>query len=164
MLKIFLTNLGKYNEGLLVGRWVELPCYDLEAELEAIGVGAVPYEEYFITDYESDFGIEVGEYDNIDELNELAEELEALDECEQEAVKAYIELESNDVREAMNAVNKGRCAFYSNTDLDTLAVEEVEAWDLPDIALRYFDWEVYKRDMELNGYTEINGGVFYNYK
>ena len=160
MLKIFLTNLGKYNEGLLVGRWVELPCYDLEAELEAIGVGAVPYEEYFITDYESDFGIEVGEYDNIDELNELAEELEALDECEQEAVKAYIELESNDVREA----NKGRCAFYSNTDLDTLAVEEVEAWDLPDIALRYFDWEAYKRDMELNGYTEINGGVFYNYK
>ena len=154
MLKIFLTNLGKYNEGLLVGRWVELPCYDLEAELE----------EYFITDYESDFGIEVGEYDNIDELNELAEELEALDECEQEAVKAYIELESNDVREAMNAVNKGRCAFYSNTDLDTLAVEEVEAWDLPDIALRYFDWEAYKRDMELNGYTEINGGVFYNYK
>ena len=154
MLKIFLTNLGKYNEGLLVGRWVELPCYDLEAELEAIGVGAVPYEEYFITDYESDFGIEVGEYDNIDELNELAEELEALDECEQEAVKAYIELESNDVREAMNAVNKGRCAFYSNTDLDTL----------PDISLRYFDWEAYKRDMELNGYTEINGGVFYNYR
>lgn len=161
MFRIFLTNLGKYNEGYLVGKWVDLPCDDLEAEMEAIGVGAVPYEEYFITDYESDFGVSIGEYDNIDELNELAEELEALDECEEEAVKAYIELESNDIREAISAVKKGRCAFYENTDLDTLAIEEVEAWDLPDIALRYFDWEAYKRDMEFSGYTEVNNGVLY---
>lgn len=161
MFRIFFTNLGKYNEGYLVGKWVDLPCDNLEEELKAIGVGAVPYEEYFITDYESDFGVSIGEYDNIDELNELAEELEALDECEEEAVKAYIELESNDIREAISAVKKGRCAFYENTDLDTLAIEEVEAWDLPDIALRYFDWEAYKRDMELNGYTEVNNGVLY---
>lgn len=161
MFRIFFTNLGKYNEGYLVGKWVDLPCDNLEEELKAIGVGAVPYEEYFITDYESDFGVSIGEYDNIDELNELAEELEALDECEEEAVKAYIELESNDIREAISAVKKGRCAFYENTDLDTLAIEEVESWDLPDIALRYFDWEAYKRDMELNGYTEVNNGVLY---
>ena len=51
--------------------------------------------------------------------------------------------------------------FYQNTDLDTLAVEEVEAWNLPDIALRYFDWEAYKRDMEFSGYTEVNNGVLY---
>ena len=25
MMKIFLTNLGKYNEGELIGEWVELP-------------------------------------------------------------------------------------------------------------------------------------------
>lgn len=25
MMKIYLTNLGKYNEGQLVGEWVELP-------------------------------------------------------------------------------------------------------------------------------------------
>lgn len=161
MFRIFLTNLGKYNEGELVGKWVDLPCDNLEEELEAIGVGAVPYEEYFITDYESDFGIEVGEYDNIDELNELAEELEALDEEEAETVKAYMEVEGGTLQEAMNAMSKGRCMFYQNTDLDSLAVEEVEAWDLPDIALRYFDWDAYKRDMELTGYTEVNGGVFY---
>lgn len=161
MFRIFLTNLGKYNEGELVGKWVDLPCDNLEEELEAIGVGAVPYEEYFITDYESDFGLEIGEYDNIDELNELAKELEALDEDEQETVKAYMEVEGGTLQEAMNAMSKGRCMFYQNADLDSLAVEEVEAWDLPDIALKYFDWEAYKRDMELTGYTEVNGGVFY---
>lgn len=161
MLKIYLTNLGKYNEGYLVGKWVELPCDDLEAEMEAIGVGKAPYEEYFITDYESDFGVSIGEYDNIYDLNEFAKELEAMDEEEAETVKAFMETEGGTLRNAIYEVNKGNCMFYQNTDLDTLAVEEVEAWDLPDIALRYFDWEAYKRDMELNGYTEVNNGVLY---
>lgn len=161
MLKIYLTNLGKYNEGYLVGKWVELPCDDLEAEMEAIGVGKAPYEEYFITDYESDFGVSIGEYDNIYDLNEFAKELEAMDEEEAETVKAFMETEGGTLRNAIDEVNKGNCMFYQNTDLDTLAVEEVEAWDLPDIALRYFDWEAYKRDMELNGYTEVNNGVLY---
>lgn len=31
-LKVFLTNLGKYNEGELVGKWLELPATDEEIE------------------------------------------------------------------------------------------------------------------------------------
>ncbi len=43
----------------------------------------------FITDYESDLdGLEIGEYDNIDELNELASELSSLDEWDVEKVGA----------------------------------------------------------------------------
>ena len=40
MLRIYLTNLGKYNEGQLIGEWVELPCTDeeLEAVKERIGI------------------------------------------------------------------------------------------------------------------------------
>lgn len=30
MLKIYLTNLGKYAEGYLIGEWVELPITDDE--------------------------------------------------------------------------------------------------------------------------------------
>ncbi len=161
MLKIFLTNLGKYNEGELVGKWVDLPCEDLQAELEAIGVGKAPYEEYFITDYESDFGIEVGEYDSIVKLNELAEQLDELDEDEAETVKAYLECEGGDIEEAINAL--GRCVFYQNTTLEEMAQEEVEAMNLPEIALRYFDYEAYARDMNYSGYIEVNGGVFYMY-
>ena len=89
MLRIFLTNLGKYNEGRLIGEWVELPCTDneLEAVKERIGISDEPdengnyYEEWFITDYETDiYGVEIGEYDNLDKLNKLAETLENLDE------------------------------------------------------------------------------------
>ena len=38
MLKIYIANLGKYNEGELVGKWVELPCEDLDEVLKEIKV------------------------------------------------------------------------------------------------------------------------------
>lgn len=88
MLNIYITNLGKYNEGELMGEWVALPCDDLEAVYERIGINE-EYEEMFITDYESDFdGLQIGEYDNIEDLNEWAEELEAVDA---EVVAAILE-------------------------------------------------------------------------
>ena len=62
MLKIFLTNLGKYNEGYLIGEWVTLPIDndELEEVKKRIGINEY-YEEWFITDYESDInGVEIG--------------------------------------------------------------------------------------------------------
>lgn len=32
MLRVFLTNLGKYNEGELVGEWLELPAAEEEVQ------------------------------------------------------------------------------------------------------------------------------------
>ena len=32
MIKVYLANLGKYNEGELVGEWLELPCTEEEME------------------------------------------------------------------------------------------------------------------------------------
>ena len=53
-MEIFLTNLGKYVEGCLVGQWVKLPVPEdkLESVLKQIGIND-EYEEYFITDYET---------------------------------------------------------------------------------------------------------------
>ena len=58
MLRIYLTNLGKYNEGELIGEWLDLPCTDKELEeaKERIGISDEPdengnyYEEWFITE------------------------------------------------------------------------------------------------------------------
>ena len=53
-ISIYLTNLGKYNEGELVGEWVELPVDDnFEQAFQDIGIND-EYEEWFITDYETD--------------------------------------------------------------------------------------------------------------
>ena len=56
-LSAFVANLGKYNEGELVGEWVRFPVRqeDMETFLDRIGMGdADPfgnvYDELFITD------------------------------------------------------------------------------------------------------------------
>jgi len=92
-MKIYLTDLQAYNEGFLVGKWLELPLTPFElsqalsevlTEGEAIS-GTENHEEYFITDYEAD--IIINEYENIYELNELAEAMEALSEYDMLTLK-----------------------------------------------------------------------------
>ena len=72
MIRIFLTNLGKYTEGTLVGKWVDLPTENgFDEHLKEIGINE-NYEEWFITDYETDIdGLKISEYDNIEELDEV---------------------------------------------------------------------------------------------
>ena len=55
----FITNLGKYNEGELVGECVKFPttAEELKEVFKRIGIGqkddfGQPYEEWFITDYD----------------------------------------------------------------------------------------------------------------
>ena len=57
-----MTNLGKYNEGELVGEWVHFPTTEEEMKkvFERIGIGSKGefgqvYEEWFITDYDCPF-------------------------------------------------------------------------------------------------------------
>lgn len=79
-MKIFLTNLGKYNEGELVGKWLDLPIYDIEDALLEIGVAEnTMYEEYFISDYSSDIDIKISSYESLTKLNKMAELLEDKD-------------------------------------------------------------------------------------
>ncbi len=86
-IKAFITNLGKYNEGELVGEWVEFPVEKekLDAVYDRILIGhpdefGVPYEEVFITDYDIDLPFECsfGEYENIGELNYFAKRLDEM--------------------------------------------------------------------------------------
>ena len=74
----FITNLGKYNEGELVGEWVKFPttAEELKEVFKRIGIGqkddfGQPYEEWFITDYDcyvDGLYSKLGEYENLDEL------------------------------------------------------------------------------------------------
>lgn len=157
MLKIYITNLGKYNEGFLVGEWVELPVSDekLEEVKEHIGIDE-QYEEYFITDYESDIeGLEIGEYEDIDTLNELAEELENMDEYEQKAAEAML-MEGYSYEDMLEKVEDGEYMYFSNcSDMEDVAREYIEETgllsDVPSELQYYFDFEAYGRDMSYEG-------------
>lgn len=94
-ISIFLTNLHKYNSGILCGEWLKLPIpqEELDAVLSRIGSEG---DEFFITDYEVLFGnLHISEYASIQELNELAEQLEGLADHEYEKLAAVLECESS---------------------------------------------------------------------
>ncbi|HFI0464387.1 TPA: antirestriction protein ArdA [Streptococcus suis] len=76
--RVYITNLGKYNEGELVGKWIDLPISqeELQEVFNEIGIND-QYEEYFITDYEAAF--DIGLYDSIEKLNRKAEVLKDFD-------------------------------------------------------------------------------------
>lgn len=155
MLRIYLTNLGKYNEGELVGKWVDLPTVNgFDEHLKEIGINEV-YEEWFITDYETDIdGLKIGEYDNIEELDELAETLEDLQDYDREVIEALIS-EGYDLEDALE--KKDDCMVYYNcndmTDVAEQYAEEVGLLDsIPENLRYYFDFEAYGRDMGFEGY------------
>lgn len=162
-MKIYLTNLGKYNEGELVGEWVELPASqeELEKVFERIGINE-EYEEYFITDYECDL-YEVGEYENIDKLNDIAERIKELDEEGSKVVKALIQKLDYTLDEAIDKVNSGDYMIYNDcenmTDVAYQVVEECGYLEnVPDNVARYFDYESFGMELGIGGnYIFLDG-------
>ena len=69
-MRVYIANLGEYNEGELVGDWFSFPI-DEEDVAERIGLNSY-YEEYAVHDTDN-FPIEIGEYISIQELNEMYE-------------------------------------------------------------------------------------------
>lgn len=160
MLKGFITNLGKYDEGYLIGEWITFPIDDddLQEVLGRIGIND-QYEEIFFTDWECEFETGLGEYESIANINELAEKLENADE---NIVEAIIEATGCSLGDALDRVDDVQ--FYQDMTLTDVAYEIVEEWyDLPEIALRYFDYESFARDLSFDGYTEVSGGVILVY-
>ena len=151
MLKIYLTNLGKYAEGYLVGEWVELPITDdeLGEVKKRIGINQL-YEEWFITDYETDIdGVEVGEYDSLEKLNQIAEALNELHQYDSDILMALLSngYSLDDALERMSD-----CFVYSNCstmeDVARQYCEDCGILDaIPENLQDYFDFKAFGRDM-----------------
>ena len=84
-MRIYIANLGKYNEGELVGDWFTPPI-DYDEMAERIGLND-RYEEYAIHDYELPF--EIDEYTSIEEVNRLCEMVEDLPEAIQDSYQNF---------------------------------------------------------------------------
>lgn len=155
MFKVFLTNLGKYNEGELVGEWIDLPISDEELDevYNRIGINfdepinGIWYEETFITDYENDVDYEVGEYESIKELNKIAEISENLDENDHKKLAAALELGLiNDITEF------DPWDFWLAEDITNaseLGQYYVDEGNLGEDTMRsYFDYDSYGHDLD----------------
>ena len=184
----FITNLGKYNEGALVGEWVKFPttAEELKKVFERIGIGAKDdfgqtYEEWFITDYDCYVdGLYdlLGEYANLDELNYLASKLDDMSQDEYERFQAAMEIgdHTGSIQELINLTENLDCYdiypdIHDHDDLGRYYIEELDAMQVPEHLCNYIDYEAYGRDIALEesgqftdlGYVRDTGDSFHEY-
>lgn len=90
--RVYVGNLGIYNDGYLVGGWLDLPVSENELDKFLKDIVKIDeyYEEYFISDFESDFSIESDMYENLYELNKFIEKIENLNEFDYDFLCAYL--------------------------------------------------------------------------
>ena len=149
LFEAYITNLGKYNEGELVGETLKFPTTTEEVQglLKRIGVDGVRYEEFFITSFDGDvLGLYdyLTEYENLDELNHLACLLSELEQSDLEKFEAVIDSgeHTSSVADLINLAQNLDCyEFYPGVEddetLGRIYVEDMEAIDIPDHLLPY---------------------------
>ena len=184
----FITNLGKYNEGELVGEWVKFPttAEEMKEVFKRIGIGqkddfGQPYEEWFITDYDcyvDGLYDKLGEYENLDELNYLASKLDEMSDSEYAQFQAGMEMgdHSGSLQEIINLTENLDCyeVYPHIADYDDLGryyIEELDAMQVPEHLQNYIDYEAYGRDVAMDengsftdqGYVRDTGDRFCEY-
>lgn len=175
MFEAFVTNLGKYNEGALVGEYLKFPttAEEVEALLKRIGIDGVLYEEIFISDYNIDIpGLYdcLGEYESIDELNHLACLLSELDEVDMTKFAAAVDegAHTSSVAELINLAENLDCYGYypgvtTPEELGRIYIEDFGTIEFPEELRPYIDYEAYGRDMSINegGHFTKDGYLIY---
>ena len=184
----FITNLGKYNEGELVGEWVKFPttAEEMKEVFKRIGIGqrddfGQPYEEWFITDYDcyvDGLYDKLGEYENLDELNYLASKLDEMSDSEYAQFQAGMEMGDHcgSLQEIINLTENLDCyeVYPHIADYDDLGryyIEELEVMQVPEHLQNYIDYEAYGRDVAMDengsftdqGYVRDTGDRFCEY-
>ena len=183
IIRAFITNLGKYNEGELVGEWHDFPTTreKLMQTFKEIGIDGVNYEEFFITDYDIEIkGVydRLSEYESLDELNYLAHKMSDLGEYELEIFEAALELGdySNNLQSLINLIDNLNNFDYlygvhTDYDLGYYWINESGAYDTESMGFlyNYVDYETFGRHVRLDeggiftntGYIRDNGDSFY---
>lgn len=137
-----------------------MPCEGLEEVLNKISNNG--NDELFISDYETDISnLKISEYDDILQLNEIAEEIDNLSDDEVIALQAYLE-QYNDIEQALEEVRQGNYTiYYDCDDMSDVAYQVVNESGLldgvPEELKVYFDYEAYGRDLSINGtFTQVD--------
>ena len=159
LFEAYITNLGKYNEGELVGETLKFPTTteEVQALLKRIGVDGVRYEEFFITSFDGDvLGLYdyLTEYENLDELNHLACLLSELspDELGKFEAALHIGTHTSSVADMINLAQNLECfEFYPDIEgEEDLGRYYTEDLPIPAELKDYFDYEAYGRDTSIN--------------
>lgn len=167
-IRIYVANLGKYNEGELVGSWISLPMDEddiNEILVKEVGLTLDPeeahvramrgervYEEWAIHDWESDFVRDVSEWSDIWALNERAELIEGWNDYQKQTMLAAIEVFGDeawlyDVDDFVLYDD-----VHSDYDLGYYWAVDSGCYKLKEPLASYFNYEAFGRDIDIATY------------
>lgn len=140
--------------------WFEVIVKDADKEIKL----SLPCEEqelkdsYTIVSCENSWDYENGDL-TLKELNRLAQDLQDIeDNGDEDWLEAYIEATGCDLNIAVDKYDTS--TFYHDMSLVDVAYDIVEeCYNLPENLERYFDYEAFARDLEIEGYTETYYGT-----
>lgn len=176
----YISNAGKYAEGQSAEKLLRFPTTKGEVRelLKQIGVDGIRYQEIFIPAFDGDV---LGLYDyldecsNLDELNHLACLLSELPQFELMTFEAVINKgdHTSSVADLINLTQNLDCYEYfpgvdDDETLGRIYIEDMNALEVPEDVLPYFNYEAYGRDVRLNegghfapgGYVRPSGEDF----
>lgn len=183
-LGIFLTNLKEYNNGSLVGQWVDLPVTteEFHEALKDIGIGQKDEygqvaEEYFVSDYDSVIPNisrleDTGEYPDLNKLNQVAADYDNLSSWERDNLDALMETSyaPDTLNELGNLMNDSYALGDINIIPDGADDEKLAENYIDDVAElgqktleNYFDYSAYGRDIKLDETGENIGWDYIEY-
>lgn len=161
----FITNLGKFNEGEIIGEWINFPIKQEEFQevLKRIGIDE-NHEEWFFSDFDTNLrGISaiLSEYQNVDELNYLVALANELDSYDYEKFYGIVEddmdLPENGIPGLINLTfNLEKYELYSNIfdeeEYGRYIIQDSGEYDSYRIneILDYIDYEAFGRDRCIN--------------
>ena len=139
-MRIYIANLGKYNEGELVGAWFTTPI-----------------------DFDYELPFEIDEYTPIEEVNRLCEMVEDLPEdiqAELHELQSYFGGIEELCEHEDDIIHYPNCEDMA--DVARYFIEETGALgEVPASLQNYIDYEAYGRDLEISGsFVVTNHGVF----
>ena len=162
MINVYIVNLGKYNKGINQGKWLELPCENIEEELASIDVvNGTAFEEYAIHDFEVDIDVKIKKDMSLECLNDLARTLEGLDDCDKNQLNAFLEAYgTSNIDYAIESFETDTAIFYDDCTLEEVAEQIVdEDSTIPEWIKNYIDYSSFAKDLSIDGYFETAYGV-----
>ena len=181
-INVWVGNLGRYNEGTLIGGWLRLPVDEQRIDrflTEQVGLtldaqqayeigrqGGVVYEEYGILDYEYDgllaaLDYRPGEYEDLHALNTLAQAARIFTQDRPEALEAVrLAADMNNVHDPVGLAN----LLVQAEDIEYMAYDPpqgITRENTPDLDEMY-GWHCANRNSELASLLDGPYGMYFD--
>ena len=157
--RIYVACLASYNAGRLVGEWIDAGDADSMREDVAAMLAASPIpnaEEFAIHDHEGFGPVELGEYESLEKVAELAAGIN-------EHGEAFAAFAANEGLEYLDAerFEDAYCGEYGSlADYAANLAEELgQLEEIPEMFRYRIDWDGIGHDLDCEGYWTAAAGL-----